>query len=71
MTIIKGPITIKMNGRSIAEYVKEQVDEPTLPFTATGWKSDKNQELVTSKPEVVTGKAKAQKPSKKKKTKKN
>jgi len=47
MVTIKGPMKIKMNGKTISDLVLEKITEPSLPFTATGWKSEKNQELVT------------------------
>jgi len=50
MTTIKGPINIK-GGFDAKKFLKENAADAKikLPFTATGWKSDKNAKLVDKK----------------------
>jgi len=55
MPTIKGPIKIK-NGFNAREFLEKHSKDAKikLPFSATGWKSKKNSDLVTGK--KVTGK---------------
>lgn len=48
MTTIKGPIHIK-NGFNARKFLEEKAKDVKvrLPFSATGWKSDRNADLVT------------------------
>jgi len=57
MTTIKGPINIK-GGFNAREFLKEKAGDikMKLPFSATGWKSAKNSDLVTGKKEVAVSK---------------
>jgi len=54
MVTIKGPINIK-GGFNAREFLKEKAGDikMKLPFSATGWKSAKNADLVTGKKEAV------------------
>jgi hypothetical protein len=48
MPKIKGPLRVNMNGRTLGDLIKEKAEDlkNSLPFTATGWKSEKNSDLV-------------------------
>ena len=49
MTIIKGPVRIT-GGFNVRDFLKEKVGKVKmkLPFEATGWKSTRNADLVTT-----------------------
>jgi len=50
MPTIKGPIKIT-SGFNARKFLEENAKDVKikLPFTATGWKSDRNADLVTEK----------------------
>jgi len=48
MPTIKGPLKVNMNGKTIGDLIKEKAQDlkNELPFKATGWKSQKNSQMV-------------------------
>jgi len=54
MPTIKGPIKMK-GGFNARKFLEEHTKDVKikLPFTATGWKSERNSDLVTGKKEKV------------------
>ena len=50
MPTIKGPIKIGATGESVLDFIDKEGISVKLPFTATGWKSDYNEHLITKSP---------------------